>query len=408
MSDFSVVIGPSGAVPKTSSELRELVVSGATSLSPGITTELPGSLVEDMVSTSVGAIMVCDQTMVDLINSVTPYAANIPMLNHLGEIYGIPRSESVNTAVYVVFSGVPGYVVPRGLIVSDGDYQYSVQNNCLITESGKTSPVYCIATSEGNWPVPAGTVNQIVTSVPSAMRLSVTNPGTGIPGREASGEQEYRARVMEAGMFAVQGTPSALKVALCKVSGVQPRLVSYRQIREKEWAVVVGGGDSCEVAHAVYSVIPDVSRLTVDVTETGDNEPERETVTIMDFPDSFQIGFLRPYQQIVTIIVVWDSVDGIYVDPAGVSILAVPTVIDYINNITVGMPVNIFYLQTIFQNAIKTVVDAEQLSLIRINIAVDGVVVPPDENTGLIHGGRYGYFFTDISNVVVKRYDGTC
>ena len=80
MSDLSVSYDAAGPVPKTSEELRADLVSRATELSPGITTDLPGSLIEDIVGTDVGALLIADQIRVDLINSVGPLKANMYML----------------------------------------------------------------------------------------------------------------------------------------------------------------------------------------------------------------------------------------------------------------------------------------------------------------------------------------
>lgn len=58
MSDLPVIYDITGPVAKTAEELRQQVIETATRLSPGITTDLPGSLIEDMTSTSVGALLV--------------------------------------------------------------------------------------------------------------------------------------------------------------------------------------------------------------------------------------------------------------------------------------------------------------------------------------------------------------
>lgn len=68
MSDLPVIYDITGPVAKTAEELRQQVIETATRLSP-ITTDLPGSLIEDMTSTSVGALLVCDRARVDPINS---------------------------------------------------------------------------------------------------------------------------------------------------------------------------------------------------------------------------------------------------------------------------------------------------------------------------------------------------
>ena len=81
-----------GAVAATPTELRDAEVAAATALSPGLTANLPGSLIEDMASTAAGAVVLQDQAFVDLVNSVSPYTANAPILYELGAVYGVQQA----------------------------------------------------------------------------------------------------------------------------------------------------------------------------------------------------------------------------------------------------------------------------------------------------------------------------
>lgn len=241
MSDFPIVVNQQGPQPTPPERLLEKLLTRVASEVPGYTANLPPALVTDLASTAMGAVALIDSAVVDLINTVTPYGANIPLLDQLGAIYGITRGSKTNTSVTVVFSGTPGFVIPRGFTVSDGNHQYVVQKNSIIPASGQSSGVYCLATAEGSWAVPVGTVKQIITSLPASIALSVTNTVAGVPGLETQDHAEYRAQVMAAGMFAVQGTPDMLKAALGKVPGVHKNLIAYRQVALGKWAVVVGG-----------------------------------------------------------------------------------------------------------------------------------------------------------------------
>ncbi|MGE4888439.1 baseplate J-like family protein, partial [Yersinia enterocolitica] len=182
MSDLPVSYNASGPIPLTANELRDQIVTLATAQSPGITTDLPGSLVEDIVSTSVGALLVCDQARVDLINSVGPLTSNVFMLNTLAEQYGIASQKTEGlTTVPVVFTGPAGFAIPQGFLVSDGTYQYSLLDTTIIPSSGTTSPTTCAATITGSWAVPENTVNNIATSLPSDIVITCTNPTAGVP-----------------------------------------------------------------------------------------------------------------------------------------------------------------------------------------------------------------------------------
>ncbi|MGL5386626.1 MAG: baseplate J/gp47 family protein [Serratia sp. (in: enterobacteria)] len=407
MSDFPVTITQAGAQPTPPAELLEKLVTSVESKVPGYTANLPPALITDLASTAIGALALIDSAMVDLINSVTPYGANIPLLNQLGGIYGVPRGIGSNTSVSVIFMGSPGFVVPRGFIVSDGNYQYAVQNNSIIPASGQSGSVYCLAVAGGSWAVPEGTVTQIITSVPKGITLSVTNAIGGLPGLIAQTNEDYRTQVMNAGMFTVQGTPENLKSALERVHGVYPNLISYRQVALNKWAIIVGGGDPYEVALAIYESVPDISMLTADVVSATGYAPHSETITINGFPDFYDIPFIVPSSQTVTVILTWNTSGTNFVDPTIMATLSTPAIVEQINNIFVGQPINVYQLQALFSTSVSSIINVEQISLIRIRIAIDGVIVEPDVNTGLVTGDYYKYFTTNASHVTVQKYDGS-
>ncbi|MDK1204205.1 baseplate J/gp47 family protein [Cronobacter turicensis] len=404
MSDLPVYYTISGPVPQTTDSLRQQVIDTATALTPGITTDLPGSLIEDMVSTSVGALVVCDQARVDLINSCSPYTANVHLLTQLGEMYGIPRGTGTNTSVYTVFIGPPGFSIPKGFIVGDGTYQYTVQRDTVIPESGQTEPVYCLATTEGTWAVPAGSVTQIKTSVPAQFDVTCTNLTAGLPGAQEQSLASYRAQVWQAGMFGVQGTPDCVQATLQKVDGVQKNLISFRQASLGKWVVLVGGGDPYEVAYAIYKSVPDISILTNDVQNPSSAPVEKKTVPVTVYPDTYQIPFVVPSSQNVTVIITWNSASTSYVDPSAIQNASQQNVADYINGLSVGEPINIFQVQDIFMNSVSSLLPASLISMIQVVVGINGVIVTPETNSTLIYGDTYAYFSTSASQIQVKQY----
>lgn len=250
-----------GAIPASPTDLLNAEIALATALSPGLTANLPGSLVEDMASTAAGALVIQDQAFVDLVNSVSPYTANASILYELGAVYGVQQGVGSNTSVYINFYGsTPGFVIPVGFVVSDGSYQYVVQDGGIIAADGTSVPLYCIATLSGSWAVPVGTVTQIVTSIPSGITLNITNLSTGIPGASAQTLQAYQAQVIQAGKSVAQGMPTFLRTQLENVPNVQARLISINQ-SGTNWQVIVGGGDPYQVANAIFTGFFDISTL---------------------------------------------------------------------------------------------------------------------------------------------------
>jgi len=255
-----VVMTTSGPQPTPVATLYDNLITYVANKVPGYTANLPGSLIDDVAGTDTGALVAIDQARVDAINSVTPYGANAFILAQLGAQFGVPQGVGANGSVFVQFSGPAGYVFQKGFVVGDGSNQYSLQDGGVIQTGGTSPLLFAIATSSGTFPIPADTVTQIVTSVPSAYPVTVNNPEAGTPATSTESVQDYRARVLQAGIVASTGTPAYVKTLLEKVTGVQQRLVSINQVAGG-WQVVCGGGDSYGVANAILQSVPDIAAL---------------------------------------------------------------------------------------------------------------------------------------------------
>ena len=461
-------ITTAGAIPASPTDLLNAEIAAATALAPGLTANLPGSLVEDMASTAAGAVVIQDQAFVDLVNSISPATANPSILYQLGQVYGVEQGQGSNTSVYVVFTGLAGFVIPIGFTVSDGTYQYTVQDGGIIATSGQTSPLYCLATVQGSWAVPAGTVTQIITSVPAGFTLTVTNPDDGLPGLTAQPISSYQAQVMQAGMVTAQGVPTFIKAQLQKVIGVQARLISIRLVATNQWEIIVGGGDPYQVGKAIFNSVPDISNLvgstlavndittadpgvvttdlnhgyaTGQVVTIADVDPSwfnndytitvideksfsigvdttghsyisggvvtpnlrNITTTVNDYPDTYNITFVNPPSQTVEIVITWNTISTNLVSPTAVAQLTIPYIVDYINSIPVGFPINTYELQDAFQNAVAPIIPPSQVSKIDYVVTINGVYTEPATGTLLIYGDPESYFSTNSSLVTVVQ-----
>lgn len=266
MTDIPTVVTAAGLQPNSPAFLQAQLLASVEATDPGVTLRLPGSLLEDISSTDVGALVICDSARVELVNSLTPFGANQFLSLQLGQIYigpGAAPAPPTNTSVFVQFNGTPGFVIVQGFIVSDGTYQYIIQDGGSVAANGFSGLLFAAAILTGSWAVPTNSVTQLVTSVPSTITLSVTNPTPGVPGAAtAETEEGFRARVLQAGQAISQGMTTMLKTALGRVSGVQQRLVSVRQQVGGGWEVIVGGGDPYLVAGAIFDGLFDFSTLT--------------------------------------------------------------------------------------------------------------------------------------------------
>jgi hypothetical protein len=285
VADIPIVMGAAGRVPTPPATLLANLLAAVAAVRPGYTANLPGSLIDDVSSTDVGALVTCDSAVSELINSLTPLGANQFALLALGSIYlgsGVAPAPPTNTAVSVVFSGAVSFVIAKGFVVSDGTYQYAVQDGGVIGQGGQSPPLFCLALTPGSWVVPPNTVTQLITSIPTSVgTVTAVNPLAGTPGGTTETEEQYRARILQAGLAAAQGMPTFMRTLLEQVSGVQARLVSPLQ-QTNGWEIVVGGtGDPYAVAYAIFQSLFDVSSLvgsTLNVTGITNANPGVVTV----------------------------------------------------------------------------------------------------------------------------------
>jgi len=471
MATIPTVLSIAGAQPTPPSTLNSEIIMIAQGLSPGLTANLPGSLVEDMSSTATAAASLCDQAYVELLNSVTPYGANAYILNQLGILYGVRPGAASNTSVYLVFSGTPGFTIAKGFTVSDGVYQYVVQDGGIIGTSQQSAQLFAVATSTGSWAVPINTVTILITSVPNTVVLNVTNPTAGTPSQAAETTEQYRARVLQAGQASAQGMPTFLKTLLAKVPGVQTRLISLTQVSGGGWMVMCAGGDPYLMAYAVFQGLFDINQLvpsSLNVTgitnanpgvmttslthgfQTGqiinvtgvtgmtgiNNTPltitvlspttfsigknttssgtytgggvvtpnlRNQSINIEDVPDVYTIPLVIPFFQQTSVVVNWNTIAVNFVSASAVSTLAGQPIVNYINTIPVGQPVNVFEIQTVFLNAVAPILNPSLVSVINITVTVNGVQLTPATGTGLIYGDAQSYFETTLSQVTVTQ-----
>lgn len=284
------IITSAGLQPQAPASLLAQLLALVAATNPGYTV-LPAGLIEDVSSTDVGAMVLIDQARVETVNSLTPLGANVFLLAQLGQQAGVPQGLASNTSVYVAaYDSSPGFPIPPGFTVSDGTYQYTVQDGGIIASDGTSEPLFCVATQPGSWAVPPDTVSQNITSVPAPYVLKLTNPLAGTPGTGAEDEEDYRSRVLQAGLASAQGMPTMLKTALGNVSGVQSRLVSIIQ-QTDGWEIIVGGnGDPNAIAYAIFRGIGDISTLIGSVLAVTGITQANPGVVTTDLNHGFALG----------------------------------------------------------------------------------------------------------------------
>lgn len=467
---INVAITPEGAQQTSPLILWQRLIDIVSQINPGYTV-LPAGLIEDLASTGTYAIALMDSAACETINSLTPMSANPYLLTELGAQFGIPRSTTTRTSIYVKFSSASiGYRVPIGFLVSDGTYTYAVQDGAIIQAGGTTDLVYCIATQDGSWAVPANSVTELTSSVPTGYTLAVTNPQAGTPGGGTQTEAEYAALVLSAQKLNAQGTEAKAKSVLTIVPNVQPRLVSIVTVGSL-WKVICGGGDPYAIASAIYASGMDISTLTGSTTNilsvtkanpgivttdinhgliTGQADvhiagalgmtsinggpyavvvvdeksfsfgvdtsaladyvsggivtPNTRTVNVslFDAPDTYAIPFVNPPAQTVALQLSWATISPNFISEASVAQYGIPAVVNYVNSIAVGQPINLIALNQAFTAAVVQLFnnDPALISELTWTVSINGVETPPSGSTSLVYGDPESSMNCTSANVI--------
>ena len=384
--NFPVVITTAGVQPTAPSTINAQLIADVAAQQPGYTV-LPAGLIEDLSSTATGAIVQIDTARVELLNSLTPYGANAFVLAQLGAQAGIVQGQPTNTSVDVVFSGTVGYVLAPGFLVSDGTHTYQLVDGTVIGGGGTSPATTAVAITSGAWPVPAGSVTVIQTSVPGTITLSVTNPVDGTPAQGVETEQSYRSRVIEAGLASAQGMPSFIKANVKNVPGVVARTVAVKSTLGVGIQVLANGGDSVEVANAILQSVFDPSALVASVAHPSANV----NVTINDYPDTYNVVFTNPPAQAVTLALIWNTTLTNFTQALAVAATALQPLADYINSIPTGAPINVLELNDTFAAAVAGILDENTISKMNWTVTIGG---SPVSAVGTLYQGDAESYLT--------------
>jgi hypothetical protein len=126
-----------------------------------------------------------------------------------------------------------------------------------------------------------------------------------------------------------------------------------------------------------------------------------QIVSINDYPNNYSIPFVVPPAQTVTVALTWNTISTNFISPTSVAAAGIPAIVNYINSITVGQPINIFELQSVFQVAVINLIPTPLLSKISFAVQINGVSVSPESGTGLIYGDPESFFETSSATVTV-------
>ena len=288
-------LNQAGITLSTPEKIREDLINRVTSQIPGFE-GLPYELQQNLIDEAVQVIAYIEEAIGTLFNSFsTDYATN-PMFERLGNSFGIKKNPAIYSSVSVTFTGAAGTLIPEETEIknADGSIKVYTQTQSIIPSTGSVV-VFCVSKDySGEIPVGKMTVCENIFNV------AVTNTTAGNAGLEGETESQFRSRVWDTIKGVRQGSLYAFRSRVLQVAGVDERKIRVVPVNYDEGGigyrglnVIVGGGDSAEVAAAIMDSFLETQKLrTEESIQNGKGTPETVSVTVHN--DVFPVSFIRP------------------------------------------------------------------------------------------------------------------
>ena len=140
-------------------------------------------------------------------------------------------------------------------------------------------------------------------------------------------------------------------------------------------------------------------------TGSGVVTPNNRNVVaaIADSPNTYNVPFVIPPQQVVTMTVTWNTSNSSFAAAAAVSNAVIPNIVGYINSIVVGQPINILALNDTFLNSLTGIINPALITRLVFAVSINGVGASVVSGEQIILSDPESYFYATVAGIVVSQ-----
>lgn len=128
-----------------------------------------------------------------------------------------------------------------------------------------------------------------------------------------------------------------------------------------------------------------------------------QSISVIDYPNTYVIPFVVPPVQNVTISLTWNTNSLNSVSATSMASAGAAAMVDYVNSIPVGQPLNLFELQNAFQIGTASILPTANLTRMVFAVYFNGVAITPTSGTGLYVGDPESYFLTNTTLITITQ-----
>ena len=127
------------------------------------------------------------------------------------------------------------------------------------------------------------------------------------------------------------------------------------------------------------------------------------TVNIIDYPDTYAVTVVNPPAQVVGVSLSWNTSSTTFVSGAVFNQLAQAAIIQYINGLGVGQPINLFVLNNLVIAAVASILPGYLIDVLNWSVTINSIATPPTTGTQLIPGDPESYMTASTGTVTVVQ-----
>lgn len=322
-----------GYVKRTASEIKSSLVSYMQKTNATYQ-ELSADVQNNLLDTSVATVSEVENAVSSLANSFGPsfQGDNGFMWEQQAASMGLKYKDETKSKATLKFTGDAGLYIPAN---TETKYGYKTDVSITLDSTGTG---YVSASSDDESVYAAGAIDSIATKVSDT--LTVTNPSATIPYQPEETNDELKIRSQRTIRSPRVGGLDYALLQLTSVEGVQERLCNFnfsQTTLKRGIEVIAGGGNSNEVANAIFKSFFDIGNLISDPSDGETDRTSKFTINYYGSPIDIVWTLPKELKLDITVQVAFRYVN-VY---SGTLSSQVQTAFEnLLNNRKVGLPLN--------------------------------------------------------------------
>lgn len=336
-----------GYQPETPLELREKLLEQVKEKIPDFT-EFSAELRNNLLDEGATFLVYVENLITTLYNWYSPSQAPQLLFEMFANEQGLRRKGAYESQVNLKFTGEQGFLIPQDTQVTNGNKTiiFKTYEEVIIGTTGEVNVVaYC---DDDNIPeIEVGELNTLVLN----LDLQVSNIDKPTKPIEEESFSDFKLRCQNRWRNPKIGTYERLVNEIKGIDGVLQRGCTYKITDDNSINLVVSGGSLVDIATAIYRYGGITTKAFVSNPSNSEADRTKEqNIIVMNNSHTYKWTEAKPINLYIKIDIKLKSITA---SSLSIQNLTEPKMIDYVNNLQVGTPVNKLSITQNFLNGFQ-------------------------------------------------------